>query len=156
MKRAFHPLSDSALGFSQPPSGFRIAKFHGLISCRNRSWTTSLQSVPLVKIAHPFRGRWLPCSYPPCHRNAPPTTLLPTVSPTPALLTQSPGSPVRYRLPFDGSEGPLPGRPRSTVTGSLPTPASPAPKLYSLHESVRTVPSKLEPSGRYSLEFLPL
>jgi len=107
MKRAFKPLLGSAHGFSQPLSGFRTTKFHGLISCRNRSWTTSLQSLPLVKIAHPFRGRWLPCSYPPCRRNAPPTTLLLTVSPTPTLLTQSPGSPASYGLPFDRPEDPL-------------------------------------------------
>lgn len=56
------PLS----GFFNLSADSASTKFHGLISCRNRSWTTLLQSLPLVKIVRPFRGHWLPCSYRPC------------------------------------------------------------------------------------------
>jgi len=89
-------------------------------------------------------------------RNAPPATLSPEVSPTPTLLAQLPGSPTSYGSPFRESEGPLPGRPGSPTEGSFLPPASPASKLCSLHESVRTDPSCPEPSGRYSPGFLPL
>jgi len=89
-------------------------------------------------------------------RNAPPATLSPDVSPTPALLTQLPGSPTNYGFPFHGSEGPLPGRPGSPTEGSPLPPASPASKLSSLHESVRTDPGCPGSSGRYSPGVLPL
>jgi hypothetical protein len=89
-------------------------------------------------------------------RNAPPATLSLPVSPTPTLLTQSPGSPANYGSPFHESEGPLPGRPGSPAEGSPLPPASPASKLLSLHESVRTDSSCPEPSGRYSPGLLPL
>jgi hypothetical protein len=89
-------------------------------------------------------------------RNAPPATLLLPVSPTPALWAQSPGSPANYRFPFHGSEGPLPGCPGSPTEGSSLPPASPASKLYSLHESVRTDPGFPEFSGRYSPGLVPL
>jgi len=89
-------------------------------------------------------------------RSAPLATLSPPVSPTPALLTQLPGSPANYGFPFHGSEGPLPGCPGSPTEGSHLPPASPASKLCSLHESVRTDPSFPELSGRYSPGLLPL
>jgi hypothetical protein len=89
-------------------------------------------------------------------RNAPPATLLPAVSPTPALLTQLPGSPTNYGFPFHESEGSLPGCPGSPTEGSNLPPASPASKLYSLHESVRTDSSFPEFSGRYSPGLPPL
>jgi hypothetical protein len=77
-------------------------------------------------------------------RNAPPATLSPEISPTPTLLTQSPGSHPNYGFPFHESEGPLPGPPGSPPEGSSLPPASPASKLYSLLESVRTDSSKPE------------
>jgi len=89
-------------------------------------------------------------------RNAPPATLLLAVSPTPTLLTQLPGSPTSYGSPFHESEGSLPGRPGSPTEGPPLPPASPASKLSSLHESVRTDPSCLKPSGRYSPGLMPL
>jgi len=89
-------------------------------------------------------------------RNAPPATLSSDVSPTPTLLTQLPGSPADYGSPFRGSEGPLPGRPGSPTEGSPLPPASPASKLCSLHESVRTDPGYPVSSGRYSPGVLPL
>jgi len=45
-----HPNRGSALRISHPSSGFREIEFHGLVSCRNRSWTVSLLSVPPAKI----------------------------------------------------------------------------------------------------------
>jgi hypothetical protein len=90
-------------------------------------------------------------------RNAPPTTLSLAVSPTPTLLTQLPGSSTSYESPFHESEGPLPGRSGSPTAGSSLPPASPASKLSSLHESVRTDPSFPEFSGRLlSWLFVPL
>jgi hypothetical protein len=89
-------------------------------------------------------------------RNAPLATLLLVVSPTPTLLTQLPGSPPSYGFPFHESEGPLPGCPGSPTVGSPLPPASPASKLFSLHESVRTASSCPEPSGRYSPGVHPL
>jgi hypothetical protein len=50
------PLS----GFLNPPAVSAQIKFHGLISCRNRSWTTSLQSFPLAKNTYPSQGRLAP------------------------------------------------------------------------------------------------
>jgi hypothetical protein len=35
---------------------------HGLVPCRNRSWDSSLQSLPLAGIAHPSRGHIAPLS----------------------------------------------------------------------------------------------
>ena len=56
------PLS----GFLNLSAVSALIEFHGLVSCRNRSWTALLQSFPLVKIVYPSRGHWLPCSYPLC------------------------------------------------------------------------------------------
>lgn len=155
-----HELSKLTTG---PLSGFlnlsavsALTEFHGLVSCRNRSWTASLQSVPLAKIVNPSRGHLAPLQLSTVLRNAPPATLSPAVSPTPTLLTQLPGSPTNYGFPFHGSEGPLPGLPGSPTEGSSLPPASPASKLYSLHESVRTDPSFPEFSGRYSPGLVPL
>jgi hypothetical protein len=98
----------------------------------------------------PLSGPLAPLQLSTVLRNAPPATLSLPVSPTPALLTQLPGSPTSYGFPFHESEGPLPGRPGSPTEGSPLPPASPASKLSSLHESVRTNSSCPEPSGRYS------
>jgi hypothetical protein len=114
------------------------------------------RAFPSRRTRTPLKAALLPCSYPPCRGNAPPATLSPAVSPTPTLLTQSPGSPTNYGSPFHESEGPLPGRPGSPTEGSPLPPASPASKLCSLHESVRTDSSCPEPSGRYSPGLLPL
>jgi hypothetical protein len=89
-------------------------------------------------------------------RNASLAILSLEVSLTPTLLTQLPGSPTSYRLPFRKSEGSLPGYPGSPAAESLLPPASPASKLYSLHESVHTGPSCPELSGRCSPGLLPL
>jgi len=54
--RAVQPRPGSALRLSQPLSGFGLLEFHGLVSCRNRSWASSLQSLPLTEIVYPSRG----------------------------------------------------------------------------------------------------
>jgi len=105
---------------------------------------------------NPSRGQLAPLQLSTVLRNAPPATLLPAVSPTPTLLTQLPGSPTSYGFPFHESEGPLPDRPGSPTEGSPLPPASPASKLSSLHESVRTDPGCPVPSGRYSPGVVPL
>jgi hypothetical protein len=66
VRQAVRAHPGSALRLSQPLSGFRSTKFHGLISCRSRSWTVPLQSFPLAEVAHPFRGRF--CSLAVIHR----------------------------------------------------------------------------------------
>jgi len=104
----------------------------------------------------PLSGSLAPLQLSTVLRNAPPATLSPVVSPTPALLAQLPGSPTDYGSPFRESEGPLPGRPGSPTEGSPLPPASPASKLSSLRESVRTDPGCPEPSGRYSPGLVPL
>jgi len=108
------------------------------------------------KDREPLSGPLAPLQLSTVLRNAPPATLSPEVSPTTTLLTQQPGSPTNYGSPFHESEGSLPGRPGSPTEGSLPPPASPASKFSSLHESVRTESSCLEPSSRYSPGFAPL
>jgi hypothetical protein len=71
--------------FSTPQRLPSKSKFHGLVSCRNRSWDSLLQSVPLARIAHPSRGHMLPCGYPPTLEDVLPKPLLPRVSPTSTL-----------------------------------------------------------------------
>jgi len=156
MLRAVLTHNGSALRFSQPLSGFCIDRIPRLYfmpqpfldyppsECSPREDRVSL-SGPLT-----------PLQLSTVLRNAPLATLSLEVSPTPTLLTQLPGSPTNYGFPFHESEGSLPGRPGSPTEGSLPPPASPASKFSSLHESVRTESSCLEPSSRYSPGFAPL
>lgn len=82
----------------------------GLVSCHSRSWAScSLQRFPLAEIAHPSRGRLLPCSSPLPLRDALPGALSPPVSPTPTLSHAAPGSPGDYERPFGSPAGELPG-----------------------------------------------
>jgi len=137
-----HP--GAALRLCQPSSGFSVDRVprpyfmpQPFLDC-------------LPSKCSPRKGRG-PLSRPPASlqlitilQNAPPATLLPEVSPTPTLLTQSPGFPSTYELPFRESEDPFPGHPGSPTEGSFLPPALSASKLSSLHESVRTDPSKPE------------
>ena len=156
MSRAVLAHHWSALRFSQPLSGFRIDWVprpcfmpQPFLDCLPSECSPREDRVPLS-------GPLAPLQLSTVLRNAPPATLSPAVSPTPTLLTQLPGSPTNYGFPFHGSEGPLPGCPGSPTEGSPLPLASPASKLYSLHESVRTDPSFPEFSGRYSPGLLPL
>jgi len=156
MPRAVQARHWSALRFSQPLSGFRTDRVprpcfvpQPFLDCLPSECSPREDRVPL---SEPLASLQLSTVL----RNAPPATLSPAVSPTPALLAQLPGSPANYGSPFHGSEGPLPGRPGPPTEGSPLPPASPASKLSSLHESVRTDSSCPEPSGRYSPGLVPL
>jgi len=156
MRGAVHAHLSSALRLFQPLSGFSIDQVprpyfmpQPFLDC-------------LPSKCSPRKDR-APLSGPPGSMqlstvlgNEPSATLLPLVSPTPALLTQSPGSPEDYGFPFDKPEGLLPGCPGSPTAESPPLPASPASNPSLLRESVRTVSSKPEASGRYSPGFLSL
>jgi hypothetical protein len=156
MSRAVQAHHWSALRLSQPLSGFRFDRVprpcfvpQPFLDCLPSECSPREDRVPLS-------GPLAPLQLSTVLRNAPPATLSPEVSPTPTLLAQLPGSPTNYGSPFHGSEGPLPGRPGSQAEGSPRPPASPASKLCSLHESVRTDSSCPEPSGRYSPGVVPL
>jgi hypothetical protein len=59
-------------------------------------------------------------------------------------------------VPFSRARRRASRSPWITAAEPFLPPASPASKLFSLHESVRTASSCPEPSGRYSLGLLPL
>ena len=79
---------------------------------------SSLQSLPLTKIAYPSRGSLLPCSYPPARGSAPPDSLSPPVSSNSRAFARLPASSDDYGLPFQLTEISLPGRPGRQATGS--------------------------------------
>jgi len=79
---------------------------------------SSLQSLPLAKIAHPSRGGLLPCSYPPARGSAPLDSLSPPVSSDAHAFTRLPASSDDYGLPFQLTEISLPGCPGRQATGS--------------------------------------
>jgi len=154
--RAVHAHHGSALRFSQPLRGFRTDRVPRPCFMSQPSLDCPPSECSPRKDRAPLSGPLAPLQLSTVLRNAPPATLSPVVSPTPTLLTQLPGSPTNYGSPFHESEGSLPGRPGSPTEGSSLPPASPASKLYSLHESVRTGSSCPELSGRYSPGFVPL
>jgi hypothetical protein len=156
VSRAVPAHAWSALRFSQPPSGF----------CTDRVPRPYFMPQPFLDYPPsesspredraPLSGPLAPLQSSTVLRNVPLVTLLPEVSPTPTLLTQLPGSPTSYESPFHESEGSLPGRSGSPTAGSPLPLASPASKLSSLRESVRTGPGCPGLSGRYSPGLLPL
>ena len=156
LERVVRAHSGAALRFSQPLSGFstdRVPRPYFMpqpfLDCPPSELSPREDRVPL---SGPLASLQLSTVL----RNAPPATLSFAISPTPTLLAQLPGSQANYGFPFHESEGSLPGRPGSPTEGSSLPPASPASKLYSLPESVRTASSCLEPSGRFSPGFPPL
>jgi hypothetical protein len=101
MKRAVPSRSGSTPGFSQPLSGF-LARLSFSVLFRTAT-------VPgILPLEHSPRKDRAPLSRPLCfpaviHQRAEPccpSALLPPVSPTPALLTQLPGSSSSYGRPF--------------------------------------------------------
>jgi hypothetical protein len=99
----FHSRPGAAPRFSQPLSGFSKLEFHGLVSCRNRSWASPFRAFPSQRSCTPLEATGSPAVI---HRRAGQlvsAALSPPVSPTPALLTQLPGSPGGYGLPFHES-----------------------------------------------------
>jgi hypothetical protein len=146
----------STLRFSQPLSGFLASlKVRGPISCRSHSWDPALQSLPLAVSAHPSRGRLLPCSYPLTCKNELPETLSPPVSPTPTLSRGCLVPPATMSaLSTNQSACFLVALGLTQRSRSVP-PASPASKLCSPCESVRTGPSCPEPAVDALLGFCP-
>ena len=119
---------------------------------------SSLQSLPLAKIAHPSRGGLLPCSYPPARGSAPPDSLSPSVSSNSHAFARSPASPDDYGLPFKTD--------RNQPTRSSWAPSDGITPSHQLH-LLRSVlfplrirsprrPGCPDPPGRCSLGFLPL
>lgn len=86
--------------FSTPQRFPSNPEFRGLVSCRSQFLGSSLQSLPLAKIARPSRGRLAPLPLSTDAPNRAACALSPPVSPTPAPLAQWPGSPSNYGLPF--------------------------------------------------------
>ncbi len=157
MKRAIRSRSGSTLGFSLPLSGFlarpsfaalfRAATVPGILSlepspCKDRAPLSKPLCFPDV-----IHQRAEPCC---------PSALSPPVSPTPALLTQSPGFLEQLWTPFSRTEARFPVVLDSAQRNRFIPPASPTSKLLSPHKSVRDQSELPRPSGRYSFEFCPL
>jgi hypothetical protein len=106
------PLRFRSQAFSTSQRFRSKLEFHGLVSCRNRSWASwpLLQSVPLAEVARPSRGHMLPCGHPPACKSAPPAGLSLPVSPTPTR-ERSCLDPPQAMGPLSASRSPLPGRP---------------------------------------------
>jgi len=157
MKRAVLSRFGSTLGFSQPLSGFLARPcFATLFRAATVPGILPLERSP--------RKDRAPLSRPLCfpavsHQRAEPycpSALSPPVSPTPALLTQLPGSLERLWTPFSLAEANyLVALGSAQQNRSIP-PASPTPKLLSPHESVHDQSELPRPGGRYSYGFLPL
>jgi hypothetical protein len=155
--------------FSTPQRFPGKPRLHGLVSCRNRSRDSLLQSFPLAKIAHPSRGHLLPCGYLPAFVDELPESLSPPVSPTPTLsrsclaprttmpsLSTHPPNASTNRGPLPHPSNTLPGQPGSRAaepsrpTGFTRFEALILPRVRShRHELPRD-------GGRYSPGLLPL
>jgi len=145
VERAVQPRPGAALGFSQPLSGFSVNRVPRPCFMPQPFLDCPPSELSPREDREALSGSLAPLQLSTVLQDASSAILSPEVSPTPALLAQSPGSPTNYGSPFGGSEGPLPGRPGSQTAGSSLPSASPASKLSSLHESVRTGLSKLKP-----------
>jgi hypothetical protein len=117
MERLVQRRPGSALGLSQPLSGFRTHELHGLVSCRDRSWVALLQSFPLAGIAHPSRGRMLPCGHPRASCDAPISTLRRRFHRLPRSRALA-WIPATSMSSLSTRRSPLPARSRSSPTGS--------------------------------------
>jgi len=155
MKRAVHPRLGSALGLSQPLSGFLATPgLRGLVSCRNRSWDLPSECSPRKD-----RQR---LSTPTC---SPAVIHPPAVAHCLRLITAGfadahafarlPGSPSDYELPFHMPEGTLPGHSGLKQRNRPLQRASPTSELCSPHESVRNRLGLPLTDGRYSPGFFP-
>lgn len=99
----FPGFAGSALRFSQPPSGFSAHPNSAALShAAPIPGYLSLQSLPLTEIAHPSRGRLLPCSHPRCSSTARARAIT-RGFPDSRTEVRWPGFPLSYGLPFRGS-----------------------------------------------------
>lgn len=154
MKRAVRSRSGSALGFSQPPSGFLARpSFAALFRTATVPGIPSLEPSPRKDRAPLSRPLCFPDVIHPRAESCCPSALLPPVSPTPALLTQSPGFLEQLWTPFSRTEARFPVVLDSAQRNRFIPPASPTSKLLSPHESVRTSPSCPEQAADTLLSF---
>lgn len=151
-----HSHPGSALRLSQPLSGFLAGPRLAALFHAAAIPGLYLQSLPLTEIAHPSRGRQLPCSHPPACGRARPAALSPARSPDSHARTQSPDSLAAYGSPFH-ELAPASRSPWATDRGT-----SPFRQLHLLRSLVPPVSpftadtSFPEPTGRYSPGLLPL
>jgi len=117
-----HAHPGSALRLSQPRSGFQASLCFAALFRAAAVPGTSLQRFPLARIAHPSRGRLLPCSHPPALSDEPSESLLPPVSPTPTLA-RSCLVPLTTMGSLSTRRNALPGPPGTRAT-EPPRPAS--------------------------------
>jgi hypothetical protein len=114
-----------------------------------------LQSIPLTEIASPSRGHVAPLQFSTSGEDRTSRGLV-----TSSFTDSQASRPSRLDpLPAMGSlstDKPSPGRPRPRAIESPFPPASPAPKPYSLCESVHNRHEFPRAEGRYSLGFSPL
>ncbi len=151
MKRAVHSRSGSALGFSQPPSGFLARpSFAALFRAATVPGILPLELSPRKDRAPLSRPLCSPAVIHPRAEPYCPSALSPPVSPTPALLTQLPGFLERLWTPFSQAEARFPVALGSAQQNRSIPPASPTSKLLSPHESVRDQSELPRPGGRYS------
>jgi hypothetical protein len=156
MKRAVQPRSGSALGFSQPLSGFLARpSFATLFRAATVPGILPLERSPRKDRAPLSRPL---CSPAVIHLRAEPycpSALSPPVSPTPALLTQLPGSLERLWTPFSPAEARFPVVLGSAQQNRFIPPASPTSKRLSPHESVRNQRGLPRPWWPLLLGFFP-
>jgi len=116
----------------------------------------SLRVFPSQRSPIPLETDWLPCGYPPTTLNAPSSTLLLPVSPTPTLARSS-LAPPKAMGPLFTSRSPLPGRPGRWAANHYGSPTSPTSKLWSPCESVPSATwASPDPTADTLLNFVPL
>jgi hypothetical protein len=140
----------SALGLSQPLSGFPASSSSTALSHAATVPERSLQSFPLAERTTPLSGP--ACSLAVIHRRANRAAfaaLSPAVSPTPAPHDAVAWFPRRLWVPFPRAEARFPVALDRRMSSAVP-PTSPASKPCSRCESVPPRPGEPEPSGRCS------
>jgi len=157
MKRAVRSRSGSTLGFSQPLSGFLARpSFAALFRAATVPGILPLELSPRKDRAPLSRPL---CSPAVIHQRAEPycpSALSSPVSPTPALLTQLPGSPERLWTPFFTNRSLLPGCPGLRAAESIHS-ASFTDFEASIPSRIRLHQSELpRPGDRYSWVSSPL
>jgi hypothetical protein len=129
--------------------------FHGLVSCRNRSWVSLLQSFPLAEIVYPSRGHLLPRSYPPALRPVSRKVLLTARFPDVHALDAVAWFPARLWVPFPLTFRRVSRSPWVQLGIRAFLSASPASEPCSPCESVHSDPGCPEPKADTLLVFRP-
>lgn len=142
-----HPNRGSALRISHPFSGFRETEFHGLISCRNRSWTVSLLSVPPAKVGGTFQHP-IACFPAVIHQRAKTRhsrPYHPRFQPTTTFERSSLTSPEDYELPLSQARRPASRSPWTTSGGSPPTASFTSSEAL-IPSQIRSRPARVAPN----------